>query len=72
MSNNFDGGREVRRGRYEGIGNKGREVFTGKCDVRLSAAEDSALSRLAKKNGVSRSDVMRRALSDFLKFNSEE
>lgn len=55
------------------VGNR-KISFSGKCDVRLSAAEDSALSELASRNNVSRSDIMRRALRDFLKFNgsSEE
>lgn len=46
--------------------------YTGKCDVRLSAEEDSMLNRLSETNGVTRSDVMRRALRDFWKFNSGE
>lgn len=45
--------------------------YGGKCDVRLSAEEDSMLTKLANDNGVTRSDVMRRALRDFWKFNSE-
>lgn len=51
------------------LNNKG---FVGKCDVRLSAEEDSILNTLAERNGVSRSDVVRRALADFWKFNSGE
>lgn len=46
-----------------------RHIYKGKCDVRLTAEEDFALSRLAEKNEVTRSDVMRRALRDYLKFN---
>lgn len=49
-----------------------KQNYSGKCDVRLSAAEDSALSDLASRNNVSRSDIMRRALKDFIKFNSNE
>jgi hypothetical protein len=51
---------------------KGNTVYTGKCDVRLSSEEDSALSRLAERNGVTRSEVMRKALRDFVKFNTDE
>ena len=43
--------------------------YAGKCDVRLSAEEDSILNELANRNNVSRSDVMRRALMDFARFN---
>lgn len=49
-----------------------KESFSGKCDVRLSAEEDSILTRLANNNGVTRSDVMRRALRDFARFNGED
>ena len=48
-----------------------RKAFRGKCDVRLTAEEDLMLTRLAEKNEVTRSDIMRRALRDFVKFNSE-
>lgn len=43
--------------------------YAGKCDIRLSAEEDSILNELANRNRVSRSDVMRRALMDFARFN---
>lgn len=46
--------------------------YGGKCDVRLSSEENNILDTLAQRNNVSRSDVMRRALSDFWKFNSGE
>ena len=46
--------------------------YSGKCDVRLSAEEDSILNTLAQRNNVSRSDVMRKALRDFYKFNSDD
>ena len=49
-----------------------KQSYSGKCDVRLSAEEDSILNALAQRNSVSRSDVMRKALRDFWKFNSEE
>ena len=61
MSNN-DKNREIDRYRD-------RTVYTGKCDVRLTAAEDSALDRLAARNDVSRSTIMRKALADFVRFN---
>lgn len=62
MSNN-DKGRE--RERYS------RDVYTGKCDVRLDAAQNAALDRLAERNNVSRSTIMRKALDDFVRFNEE-
>ena len=46
--------------------------FYGKCDVRLTKQEDLELTRLAERNGVTRSDVMRRALADFVKFNTAD
>ena len=46
--------------------------YHGKCDVRLSAEEDSMLNTLAERNNVSRSEVVRKALRDFYKFNSED
>lgn len=57
--------RKVGRPRWSG-------EYENKCDVRLSAEENDALNKLAEKNEVSRSDVMRRALRDFVMFNSEE
>ena len=62
--NNNDKGRE--RDLY-----RAREVYTGKCDVRLTAAENSALDRLAERNDVSRSEIVRKALRDFIRFNEE-
>ena len=46
--------------------------YSGKCDVRLTQEENNILNNLADRNNVSRSDVMRKALRDFWKFNSEE
>lgn len=73
MSNN-DGGRGGGRkpGRPKDSGYRGQEKFYGKCDVRLSRKELSMLERLSDLNGVSKSDVMRRALRDYFKFNAEE
>lgn len=48
-----------------------KDVYTGKCDVRLTADEDNTLDRLAERNGVSRSTIMRKALADFARFNEE-
>lgn len=59
-------------GRPEGSGYKGRQVFHGKCDVRLSAEEDNMLSRLAGKYETTRSEVIRKALRDFVRYNMEE
>ncbi len=65
-----EGGRKVVMRPMGGSNDKGK--FYGKCDVRLTKQEDLELSRLAEKNGVTRSDVMRRALADFLKFNNDD
>lgn len=46
--------------------------FYGKCDVRLTKEKDLELTRLAEKYGVTRSDVMRLALDDLLRFNSRD
>lgn len=69
LSNNNSGRKKI--GRPEGSGKRGGQTYHGKCDIRLSKEEDSMLSRLAERNGVTRSDVMRRALRDFARFNSE-
>ena len=50
----------------------GKYAYSGKCDVRLSMQEDMQLSELAERNGVTRSDIMRKALRDFWKFNNAE
>lgn len=44
----------------------------GKCDVRLTREEDLSLSRLAELNNTTRSAVIRKALRDFIKFNSAD
>lgn len=58
------------------VGKPGRpndgKSYSGKCDVRLSTQEDAMLNTLAQRNNVSRSDVMRKALRDFYKFNSKD
>lgn len=74
----FDGNNEERSrrpGRPEGSGHnsrEGRSVFSGKCDVRLDAQELNMLDRLASRNEVTRSEIMRKALRDFYRWNSEE
>lgn len=68
MSNNKNNSGGVKR-QYA---NNRKMSFTGKCDVRLTAEENSLLDRLAERNGVSRSDVMRKALKDFGRWNGEK
>lgn len=52
----------------------GRPRWSGervsKCDVRLNDEENDMLNKLSELNDVSRSDVMRKALKDFYKFNT--
>jgi hypothetical protein len=61
---------------YSGLKRPGRgddeRSYSGKCDVRLSAEEDSILSKLANDNGVTRSDVMRRALKSYARYCLDE
>lgn len=63
---------EKERGGLRRPGRLTKDKFSGKCDVRLSAEEDNILNILAQRNNVSRSDVVRKALRDFWKFNSDE
>ena len=64
---------EKERGGLKGPGRPNdKKSYSGKCDVRLSTQEDAMLNSLANRNGVSRSDVMRKALRDFWKFNSKD
>ena len=58
--------------RKPGRSNEKKNYYGGKCDIRLSASEDSMLNELADRNSVSRSEVMRKALRDFYKFNSRD
>lgn len=56
---------------YRARDSRGRKPqFLGKCDVRLDERELNMLAELSERNGVTRSDIMRRALRDFWKFNS--
>lgn len=59
-------------GRPKGVGNKGQRMLTGKCDVRLDERREHMLNYLAERNGISRSDVMRKALENEYRFNTEE
>ena len=55
-------------GRPKGASKKN---YFGKCDVRLTEKEDAMLSQLADRNDVTRSDVMRKALKEYYKFNTD-
>ena len=55
--------------RYYGRADK--RIKSAKCDVRLTREEDRMLDHLAESNGESRGEVMRKALRDFYKFNTE-
>jgi hypothetical protein len=59
-------------GRPKDRGVRGGPSYSGKCDVRLDKQEISMLDRLTEQNNVTRSEIMRKALRDFYKFNSEE
>lgn len=47
-------------------------VYDAKCDVRLTKEESEELDRLAILNETTRGAVMRKALRDFIIFNSED
>lgn len=68
---NFEGSRGVSRGPGRPKGASKKNYF-GKCDVRLDKQELGMLDTLAERNDVTRSDVMRKALRDYWKFNSED
>lgn len=46
--------------------------YDTKVDTRITAADSNALDRLAEQYGVNRSTIVRKALKDFIKFNSNE
>ena len=46
------------------------DKFSGKCDVRLTKKENDMLDYLSELNGATRSMIMRKALRDFYKFNT--
>lgn len=52
--------------------NSGVKKQVGKCDVRLDKNEVAMLDHLAETNGVTRSDVMRKALKNYYIYNTEE
>lgn len=64
--------REEKQRRKKG---PGRPKFSGtyrdKCDVRLNKEESAMLDHLSELNEVSRSDVMRKALKELYKFNTD-
>ena len=47
-------------------------LYDTKVDVRISAKEDRMLNELATTHGESRSTIMRKALNDFYKFNTQD
>lgn len=47
-------------------------VFDAKCDVRLTKEESEELDRLAELNDTTRGAVMRKALRDFIMFNTDK
>ena len=65
--------REEKQRRKKG---PGRPKFSGtyrdKCDVRLNKEESAMLDHLSELNEVSRSSVMRTALKELYKFNTNK
>ena len=65
--------REEKQRRKKG---PGRPKFSGtyrdKCDVRLNKEESAMLDHLSELNEVSRSAVMRTALKELYKFNTDK
>ena len=55
---------------------RGRPVWTNyfdtKVDTRITAKDSNALDRLAEKYGVTRSTIVRKAIHDFIRFNTED
>ena len=47
-------------------------VYDAKCDVRLTKEESEELDRLAELNETTRGAVMRKALRDFIIFNTDK
>lgn len=70
MNGSNDGSRGVGRPKDSGV--RGGHSYSGKCDIRLTTEENNMLNTLANRNNVPRSEIMRKALHDFFKFNSEE
>lgn len=46
-------------------------IYDTKVDVRITAAENKMLNELSEKHGETRSTIMRKALADFYRFNTE-
>ena len=46
--------------------------YDTKVDVRITADEDKMLNELSAQHGETRSTIMRKALKDFYKFNTEK
>lgn len=47
-------------------------VYDTKVDTRITAADSNALNKLAEQYGVNRSTIIRKALHDFIRFNTED
>ena len=64
--------REEKQRRKKGRGRpKCSGTYRDKCDVRLNKEESAMLDHLSELNEVSRSDVMRKALKELYKFNTD-
>lgn len=46
-------------------------MYDTKVDVRITTAENKMLNELSEKHGETRSTIMRKALADFYRFNTE-
>ena len=65
--------REEKQRRNKGPGRpKYSGTYRDKCDVRLNKEESAMLDHLSELNEVSRSDVMRKALKELYKFNTDK
>ena len=47
-------------------------LYDTKVDVRISAKEDRMINELSRRYGETRSNIMRKALNDFYKFNTQD
>ena len=64
--------REEKQRRKKGPGRpKYSGTYRDKCDVRLNKEESAMLDHLSELNEVSSSDVMRKALKELYKFNTD-
>ena len=65
--------REEKQRRKKGPGRpKYSGTYRDKCDVRLNKEESGMLDHLSELNEVSRSDVMRKALKELYRFNTDK